>query len=122
MAEVTAVVEADPSHHRHGGGIDWHEPDGATPGAQILERLDELVPHTADVVVWVAGETAFVRAARARLNARTEPPRHVRAAGYWRRARTSTELDEQLLVRTRELMTAGGDLTELDDFALAIPD
>jgi len=121
-ARVAAAIEADRSHHHHLDGADWYEPDGDRPGGRLLDRLDDLVAHTADVVVWVAGETSLVREARSRLHARPQPPCHVRAAGYWRRARTSTDLDEQLLARTRELIAAGADLTELDDFALALPE
>lgn len=99
--------------------VNWLRGQEGEPGRALVAGLPHLdIPEGA--VVWVAGEVGMARSIRTILGDSELRPAHIRACGYWKSGRSSTELDNEILSVTQELMQRGESLGVLDEFALAL--
>ncbi|WP_426936968.1 siderophore-interacting protein [Brevibacterium sp. LE-L] len=87
---------------------------GLSAHARMLESPEE---H----VVWAAGERDAMREIRKHFRKEVGLEKDdVAVFGYWKRGVTNTEIDSQRLHAYKELLSAGGNLDDLDDSEISI--
>ncbi|MFA4913097.1 MAG: siderophore-interacting protein [Burkholderiaceae bacterium] len=97
-ARAVVLVEVDGPDHvlalSAGAHVSiyWVYRSGAEPGSTtaLFDTLKGVTFPDGDFYAWVACETTAARAIRAQLIERGAHPRHIKAAGYWRRGVAAT--------------------------------
>ncbi|MCD2498489.1 siderophore-interacting protein [Microbacterium nymphoidis] len=92
------------------------EPPGST-GRLVDAALEASAAHPEPITVWACGEHQEMRRIRNHFRRDRGMARdEVQVFGYWRRGRTSSQIDEARLQRYEEALALNPRMTVLDDF------
>jgi len=95
-----------------------NEPSGMTGR---LEAAAKAIPDPGDWTIWVAGERQEARAIRRHFIETCKLSRQdVRAAGYWKRGVSSSEIDRRRVRHFEAVISKGGDLLGFEDLDIPI--